>query len=113
MKLFGKKKSGKDWFEEGKDFYKNEQFLDAIECFDKVILDKKMHKKNTAKALSNKGKCMAKLEDYETAIKCLDFAIQLDSKSSDLWFEKSNILRKMNQDDEADKCIEKAKELDK
>jgi hypothetical protein len=37
----------------------------------------------------------------------------LDSKSSDLWFEKSNILRKMNQDDEADKCIEKAKELDK
>ena len=30
MGLFGKKKSGKDWFDDGNNFYEQENFLDWI-----------------------------------------------------------------------------------
>ena len=112
MGLFGKKKSAKDWFEEGNNFYDKENFLDAIECFDKVILNKKIHGKNIAMALNNKGKCVAKLEDFETAIKCFELAIQVDSKSSDALFGKADALQNIGQNDEAKKCLEIAKKLE-
>jgi len=112
VRLFGKRKSVKNWFEEGNRFYDKDNFLDAIECFDKVILDKKIHGKNIAIALTNKGKCIAKLEDFETAIKCFELAIQLDSKSSDALFEKADVLQNMGQNDEAKKCLETAKKLE-
>ena len=112
MGLFGKKKSGKDWFDDGNNFYEQENFLDAIKCFDKVILNKKIHGKNIAIALNSKGKCIAKLEDYETAIKCFDLAIQINPNSSDALIGKANALESLGQDDEARECLAKAKKLE-
>ena len=112
VKLFGKRKSGKDWFEQGNDLYEKESFLEAIECFDKVILDKKMHGKNIAMALINKGKCIEKLEDLETALKCYDWAINMDSKSSEAYLRKAVILKKIGQHKEAKEFISKSKSLE-
>jgi len=112
MGLFGKRKSARDWFNEGNDFYDKGNFLDAIECFDKVILDKKIHGKNIAVALNSKGRCIAKLEDFETAVKCFELAIGIDSESSDALFGKAKALQSMGQDDEAKKILEMAKKLE-
>ena len=112
MGLFGKRKSARDWFEEGNDFYDKGNFFDAIECFDKVILDKKIHGKNIAVVLNSKGRCIANLEDFETAVKCFDLAIEIDSESSDALFGKADALQNMGQDDEAKKILEMAKKLE-
>lgn len=111
MDLFGKKKSAKDWFEKGNELFENKQFFDAIECFDRVILNKKIHGKNIAIALNNKGKCIEKLDDFKTALKCYDFAIQMDSGLSDAYMRKAGILKKMGQHKEAEKIISKSKSL--
>jgi tetratricopeptide (TPR) repeat protein len=112
MGLFGKKKSGKDWFDDGNDFFDQENYFDAIKCFDKVILNKKIHGKNIAIALNSKGKCIAKLEEYETAIKCFDLAIQINPNSSVALIEKANALQNLGQNDEAEECLAKAKKLE-
>ena len=112
MGLFGKKKSGKDWFDDGNNFYEQENYFDAIQCFDKVILNKKIHGKNIAIALNSKGKCIAKLEDFETAIKCFDLAMQINPNSSEALIEKANVLERLGQDDEAKECLAKAKKLE-
>jgi len=112
MRLFGKKKSGKDWFDEGNIFFGQENYFEAIKCFDKVILNKKIHGKNIAIALNSKGKCIAKLEDYETAIKCFDLAIQINPNSAVTLIEKANALENLGQNDEANECLAKAKKLE-
>ena len=112
MGLFGKRKSARDWFEEGNDFYDKGNFFDAIECFDKVILDKKIHGKNIAVALNSKGRCIAKLEDFETAVKCLELAIEIDSESSEALFGKADALPSMCQDDDAKTILDMAKKLE-
>jgi len=111
MGLFGKKKSGKDWFDEGNNFFGQENYFEAIKCFDKVILNKKIHGKNIAIALNSKGKCIAKLEDFETAITCFDLAMQIDPNSLEALIEKANVLERLGQDDEAKECRAKAKKL--
>ena len=59
-----------------------------------------------------KGLSHAKIEDYEEAIRYFDKAVQLDPNNALAWISKANALIEYGNDEEARKCLERAKKLD-
>jgi tetratricopeptide (TPR) repeat protein len=59
-----------------------------------------------------KGLSHAKIEDYEEAIRYFDKAVQLDPNNALAWISKANALTEYGNDEEARKCLERAKKLD-
>ena len=59
-----------------------------------------------------KGLSHAKIEDYEEAIRYFDKAVQLDPSNALAWISKANALIEYGNDEEARKCLERAKKLD-
>ena len=59
-----------------------------------------------------KGLSYAKIEDYKEAIKCFDKAVQLDPNNALAWISKANALIEYGNDEEAKKCLERARKID-
>ncbi len=57
------------------------------------------------------GNCQDCLDKKEDAIASYDKALQIDPGYADAWFNKGMILKKMGQNKEATKCIEKSIDL--
>ena len=125
------------WGKKGDALYKLSRYEEALQCFDKAIdlepnnaeyWEKKggvLYKlsryrealKYTNEALHNaelwgkKGDTSYKLSNYKTAIKCYDQAIKLEPNNAEYWRNKSAVLVALLRFDEADKCMEIAKNL--
>jgi tetratricopeptide (TPR) repeat protein len=69
-------------------------------------------KKDMSEELYKKGLSHAKIEDYEEAIRYFDKAVQLDPNNALAWISKANALIEYGNDEEARKCLERAKKLD-
>jgi tetratricopeptide (TPR) repeat protein len=59
-----------------------------------------------------KGLNHAKIEDYGEAIRCFDKAIQLDPNNALAWISKVNALIEYGNEEEARKCLDRAKKID-
>lgn len=57
------------------------------------------------------GNCQDCLDKKEDALASYDKALQVDPGYADAWFNKGMILKKMGQNKEATKCIEKSIDL--
>ena len=59
----------------------------------------------------NKGRALYKLNKYDEAIKAYDKAIEINPQNSDAWSNKGRALYKLNKSDEAMKAYDKAIEI--
>ena len=80
---------------------------EAIEFYDKAL---KIIK--TVEAFLNKAISLAELERYEEAVQYYDKAGQLDASDSLIWYNKGEILKHKGQDNDAENCFAKVKELE-
>ena len=62
-------------------------------------------------ALFNKGNSLANLGKYEESIACYDRVIKINPKKVSAWRYKGMVLKKLGEDEEAEKCFSKSKEL--
>ena len=80
---------------------------DAIECFDMAFkIDP-----NYTDALYNKSFTLFVWDKYNEAIKVYEQLIMINPKDGKAWYGKGHMLHKLNNKEEAEKCIAKAKEL--
>ncbi|MCQ8893831.1 MAG: tetratricopeptide repeat protein [Methanolinea sp.] len=92
-RIFGK--STASWFKRGIDlYYKQGRFLDAIECFDRVIEMDPTH----VDAWREKGICLKELGRYEEALQCFDRALDLDGKVPATYYAKGETLEKLGKE---------------
>jgi len=92
-RIFGRSTSS--WFKRGVDlYYKQGRFLDAIECFDKVIEMDPAH----VEAWREKGVCFKELGRYEEALQCFDRAIDLDAKVPASYYAKGEALERLGRE---------------
>ena len=89
-RIFGK--SANAWFKKGLDlYYKQGKFMDAIQCFDRVIEMEPGH----VQAWQDKGVCLKELGRYEEAIQCFDRVITLSPSNPEIYYFKGECLEKI------------------
>ncbi len=92
-RIFGK--STASWFKRGMDlYYKQGRFLDAIECFDRVIEMDPGH----VDAWRERGTCLKELGRYEEALQCFERAIDLDDRIPATYYAKGETLERLGRE---------------
>ncbi|MEQ8192650.1 MAG: tetratricopeptide repeat protein, partial [Candidatus Eremiobacterota bacterium] len=93
------------WYKEGKDYFVEKNYEEAIKCFNKVL----ELKPDYFYVWKSKGLTLDKQGNYEEAIKCYDGASKIDPNYSLIWNnnEKGNIYYKHGQYEKAIKCYDK------
>ena len=100
--------TAKKKLEEGKRFYKKQDYKAAIQAYNKAIeLDGSL-----APPWYGKGLVYDKLKDYEEAMSSFDKAIGLDGNDAPSWYEKGNVYTKLKDYKKALTFYNKAIELD-
>ena len=61
----------------------------------------------------NRGVALTQLEKYDDAISSYDKAIEISPGYGDAWYNKAELLKHKGQDNEAEKCFNRVKELEK
>ncbi|MEO0533413.1 MAG: tetratricopeptide repeat protein [Cyanobacteria bacterium P01_A01_bin.123] len=89
--------SATDYLEQGKAFYFEEVYKDAIAAFDQAL---NLSPKN-AKALFYKGLSLAKLQQYGDALNCYEIALAIAPESPEIWLSKGSVLVRQQQLSEA------------
>lgn len=89
--------SASDYLEQGKAFYFEEVYKEAIAAFDQAL---NLAPKN-AKALFYKGLSLAKLQQYRDALNCYEAALAIAPESPEIWLSKGAILARQQQHQEA------------
>jgi tetratricopeptide (TPR) repeat protein len=56
----------------------------------------------------NKGRSYAEARSFEAAISCFDSALVLDPENEDGWISKGNALEKLDRNNEAISCCDRA-----
>ena len=93
-----------DYVEQGKAFYFEARYEDAIAAHNTAIqLDPE-----NSKACFSKGAALAKLQRYDEAIVTYEQAIQIDPDFSEAWFGQGAVLTKLQRYKEAVSAYEKA-----
>jgi tetratricopeptide (TPR) repeat protein len=98
----------KDIAVKGYKYWYENQYLKAIEMYDRAI---KINS-NIPDFLINKGLALYKLEKYEEAINNYDTALKLEPRGSDIWYYKGLCLDELGEYNKAIECYNKAKEID-
>ena len=80
---------------------------EAIEFYDKAL---KIIE--TAETYLNKGISLVELEKYDDALSSYEKAIQVSPGYADAWYNKAELLKHKGQNDEAETCFAKVKELE-
>jgi tetratricopeptide (TPR) repeat protein len=93
-----------DYIEQGKAFYFEGRFEEAIASYDKAI----QIEPDNPKAWFSRGAALAKLQRIEEAIAAYENAIQIKSDFSEAWFGKGVAFVKLQQNEEAIIAYEKA-----
>jgi tetratricopeptide (TPR) repeat protein len=91
------------FFKKGVQFAQTGRWLEAIECFDKVL----EISPNVAEVWNNKGFVLANLGRNEEAIHCCDKAIELSFGYPDPWDIKARCLGRLGRYEEAYEAIKK------
>ena len=92
-RIFGK--STASWFKRGVDlYYKQGRFIDAVECFDRVIEMDPAH----MEAWRERGICLKELGRYEEALQCFDRAIDLGGKVPATYYAKGETLERLGRE---------------
>jgi len=73
-----KQASPKELFDLGVEFYKKNQFDDAVKSFTQVISSKNVHNENLAKTFNSRGSCHRDLKNYKCALEDFNKAIALN-----------------------------------
>ena len=60
----------------------------------------------------NRGVALTELERYDDAISSYEKAIEISPGYADAWYNKAELLKHKGQEDEAEKCFSKVKELE-
>jgi len=97
----------KKWNEKGDTLLKQDEYEEAIECFDKAL----EISPEFIKPWYNKGVALNGLEKPEEALICLDKALELSPKFLNAWYQKAGILGKEENYEEALICIDKVLEI--
>jgi tetratricopeptide (TPR) repeat protein len=111
MRLFGKKKSSKDWFNEANSHYDHGNWNEAILCYDKVIKNKNEPIQNMITSGNNIGKCFLKLGNYDFALNHFNLVIETDPSFSDAHFHKGVVFEKLGDYENAIECYNKGIEI--
>ncbi|KAM3094720.1 tetratricopeptide repeat protein [Phormidesmis sp. 146-35] len=93
-----------DYIEQGKAFYFEGRFEEAIASYDKAI----QIEPDNAKAWFSRGAALAKLQKIEEAIAAYEKATQIKSDFSEAWFGKGVAFTKLQRNGEAITAYEKA-----
>ena len=96
------------WFNKGKTFYDQNQYKDAIQCFDEAI---KICQDYT-EAWCQKGNAFFMLGDRDEAIQFYDEAIRTDPKYKEAWNNKGTVFHVQGKYDEAIQCYDEATKID-
>ncbi|MFW9976495.1 MAG: tetratricopeptide repeat protein [Candidatus Thorarchaeota archaeon] len=95
-------------FEEGLDFYSNEEWKEALQVFRKVMGSEMNHKR----ALFYAAKCSEKLDDYEGVKMYLSYYMKMQSKDREAWEMLANAHKKLFEYSEADVAMQRAQQLE-
>ena len=92
-RIFGR--STASWYKKGMDlYYKQGKFLDAIECFDRVIEMDPAH----VEAWRERGVCLKELGRYEEALQSFDRALELNGGIPATYYAKGETLEKLGKE---------------
>lgn len=92
-RIFGK--STASWFKRGVDlYYRQGRFLDAIECFDRVIEMDPSH----VDAWREKGVCLKELGRYEEALQCFDRVLDLNDRTPATYYARGETLERLGRE---------------
>ncbi|MEM2123825.1 MAG: tetratricopeptide repeat protein, partial [Methanolinea sp.] len=92
-RIFGK--STASWFKKGVDlYYRQGRFLDAIECFDRVIEMDPSH----VDAWREKGVCLKELGRYEEALQCFDRVLDLNDRTPATYYARGEALERLGRE---------------
>lgn len=97
LKLANVSFTANDYVEQGKAFYFEGRFEDAIASYDQAI----QMEPDNARAWFSRGAALAKLQQFETALESYDRATQIKPDFAEAWFGKGFVLAKLQQLDEA------------
>jgi PAS domain S-box-containing protein len=114
-RIFGR--SANAWFKKGLDlYYKQGKFIDAIQCFDRVIEMEPGH----SQAWQDKGVCLKELGRYEEAIQCFDRVVLLSPSNPEIYYFKGECFEKIGKStgdfeyfEKALKCFDQVLTMDK
>lgn len=84
------------------DFDKAEEYFELAEQIDNTDLE----------YLTERGKYMMFAGDYKKAVKCFDKCLRYNERLAFVWMFKSMALKELNQEYEAEMCIDRAVEID-
>ncbi len=95
-------------FEEGLDYYNNEEWEQALQVFRKVMGPQMNHKR----ALYYAARCSEKLDDYEAVkVYCRKY-IEMQPRDREVWELLSNAHKKLFEYTEADEAMQRAEQLE-
>ena len=84
-----------------------DEHKEAIEFYDKALKIVE-----TSEIYLNKGISLVELEKYDDAISSYEKAIEISPGYADAWYNKGELLKHKEQNDEAETCFAKVKELE-
>ena len=89
------------WFEKAVEYQINENYLDALICYRKII----DQNPTDVEALSHASFCLLCMEDYEDAMTIINLALDLDPNDAHSWNVKGQIFHLTNNYHEALRCF--------
>ncbi|KAM9960952.1 hypothetical protein ACTFIW_010115 [Dictyostelium discoideum] len=93
---------------EGNSYFVDEQYEEALKCYDKACLELS----NNAEAFFKRSQCHSKLSNLKEALSDINTSIKLDSNNSKYYLKKGQLCFELEEFDTALKTFEKGQSID-